>query len=279
MSSTDASFESGRSSPTTASDAAPLPLASREIRRWATSGGEVAVVELQDYEGGRRVVALRRWWRGRDGTLRPSRNGISFPLTDLDELEQALEGLRAFLPRAPEPEEPPEEGETVAEMPRHAPPRFPFPRIARPVRAVPPSVSRPSAPPVAAPGPVAPPAPPPPRAGDERASATGSSPRPESLLVAIFARGLVAAPLALRLDVAGRPVTGQAFSDGTVMFGNRRFASPREAVAVLRNQKHVVDAWHQIRFRNPKTNRFARLSRLRGMYHGMVESDSDESAG
>ena len=261
-----------------ARDRAPPPLSSREIRRWDTSGGEVVVVELQEYDGGRRVIAFRRWYRDGAGALRPGRNGLSFPLGDIDELESAVESLRALSPRPPEPaDEPVEElGTTQAQPPVAALRPLPFPRILRPgalpsrppgAAPVPARTEDGNAPPPdlrarvrPAPAPVRPqiPAPPPPA-------------RSRPLLAEIFAAGLVASPLGLRLDVRGATITGQAFSDGTLVFANRRFATPREAVAELRGQIRVVDAWQTIRYRNPQTNRFARLSRLRSLHQAMSE--------
>jgi hypothetical protein len=97
-------------------------------------------------------------------------------------------------------------------------------------------------------------------------------PQPKSTLAEIFAMGLVSAPLGLRLEVGKNMLSGVAYADGSIIFGNRRFANPREAVSILRNQRHVVDAWHALRYRNPKTQRFARLSRLRGLYQSLSEA-------
>lgn len=252
---------------------APIPTASREIWRWDTSGGEVAVVELQDYDGGRRVVSIRRWYRDRADKLRPGRTGISFPLTDLDNIENAVEALRMIVPRPPAPEEDQieEHDENVVMAISTVPPpkRFSFPRL--PIR-------RPDI--ITAPRNV--PTPPPPShvqtkpeieaSVAPKPTADPDTPQRESTLAAIFAMGLVAAPLALRLEVGRTVLSGVAYANGSIVFGNRRFANPREAVSVLRDQKHVVDGWHALRYRNPKTQRFAKLSRLRGLYQAMCES-------
>jgi hypothetical protein len=251
---------------------APVPTARREIWRWDTSGGEVAVIELQDYDGGRRVVAIRRWYRDRAGELRPGRTGISFPLSDLDDIENAIEALRVIVPRPPTPGEDPveqhDQDDVVAEI-QATPPtrRFPFPRLPlrRPEPVAPEVLARiasagSATPATPMPSPVAPPVP------------QATTPTRRSALAAIFDMGLVAAPLALRLEVGGTVITGAAYADGSIVFGNRRFANPREAVSILRGQTHIVDGWHAIRYRNPKTQRFARLSRLRGLYQGLSEA-------
>lgn len=258
----------------------PLPVARREIRRWDTSGGDVVMIELQDYAGGRRAIALRRWYRDAlSGELRPGRAGISFPLADLDELENAVETLRMISPRPVGPTDDPEpfeQDEVTIEQTSQAirPPRSPFPRLRTPRPA---SVSSDVLAGIAAAGSEPNPAPAPAAAAIPTPSPAPS--RQEPLLAAIFTMGLVAAPLALRLDVGPTVMTGAAYADGSLVFGNRRFANPREAVSVLCNKKHVIDGWHSIRYRNPKTQRFARLSRLRGLYQGLSEAaDADKQA-
>lgn len=252
---------------------APVPNSSHEIWRWDTSGGEVAVVELQEYDGGRKVVSIRRWYRDRASELRPGRAGISFPLSDLDDIENAVEALRVIMPRPPAPDEDPieqhDQDDVVAEIQAAPPPkRFPFPRL--PVHR--PGISTPQADPRNTPPPPVAPTPAPAMTAAPKAAVDPDPPRQQSTLAAIFAMGLVAAPLALRLDVGRTVLTGVAYADGGIVFGNRRFSNPREAVSVLRNQKHVVDGWHALRYRNPKTQRFARLSRLRGLYQGLCEA-------
>jgi hypothetical protein len=258
-------------------------VSTREIRRWDTSGGEVAVVELQEYDGGRRVVAFRRWYRDGDGALRPGRSGVSFPVGDLDELESAVDALRAMVPRPPGPDDAPDDDEQQGLDPAPAPLHvLPFRSqpLPRPFRGLPsppgpteappapvartPAAATPVAPKPVAPAPVA-------AAPSPRPSIGTSGAASPSLLAEIFASGLVASPLALRLDVRGQAVSGQAFADGSLVFRNRRFATPREAVAELRDQRSVVDAWTAIRYRNPQTNRFARLSRLRAFFQSMTE--------
>ena len=72
-------------------------------------------------------------------------------------------------------------------------------------------------------------------------------------------------------------MSGVAYEDGTIVFGNRRFRTPREAYCAMTGQQHVVDAWQRITCRNPATQRFAKLSRLRNLYLGLEEDgDSDE---
>lgn len=94
-------------------------------------------------------------------------------------------------------------------------------------------------------------------------------------LTAIIAKKLVRAPLALRIKTRQGTVSGVAYEDGNIVFGNRRFRSPREAYCAITGQQHVVDAWQRITYRNPVTQRFAKLSRLRNLYLGLEEEGGD----
>ena len=94
-------------------------------------------------------------------------------------------------------------------------------------------------------------------------------------LAAIIAKKLVRAPLALRIKTRQGTVSGVAYEDGNIVFGNRRFRSPREAYCAISGQQHVVDAWQRITYRNPVTQRFAKLSRLRNLYLGLEEEGGD----
>lgn len=91
----------------------------------------------------------------------------------------------------------------------------------------------------------------------------------------IIAKKLVRAPLALRIKTRQGVVSGVAYEDGNIVFGNRRFRSPREAYCAITGHRHVVDAWQRLTYRNPVTQRFAKLSRLRNLYLGLEEEDGD----
>lgn len=59
--------------------------------------GDVWRLEVTEYEG-RTFGNLRKWYRDREGTLKPSREGVTIPLERLRELEAALVAYHASDP-------------------------------------------------------------------------------------------------------------------------------------------------------------------------------------
>jgi Transcriptional Coactivator p15 (PC4) len=252
-------------------DAPRTPDSSRELARWE-SRGETVIVEAQRY-GQVEVVAVRRWYPTENG-LRPGRAGISFPIAELSDLAAAVDVARRTLDKnytAPPPRAAPvwsaRPGSTMMRLPVRSPPP----------PAIPVSTGRPLPAPLMQNGDrqLDPPSVP----GVTRGAALPSTPPGAPIdpngvtLAAIIAKGLVRAPLALRIKTRQGMMSGVAYADGTIVFGNRRFRSPREAYCTVTGQRQVVDAWQRITCRNPSTQRFAKLSRLRNLFLGLKEEN------
>jgi hypothetical protein len=250
-------------------DAPRTPDSSRELARWE-SRGETVIVEAQRY-GQVEVVAVRRWYPTGEG-LKPGRAGISFGVTELSDLAAAVDAARRLLDEdyaaplpAAAPAWPTRPGSTMMRLPVRPPPP----------RAIPVSAGRPLPIPSqendALPDPPA-------RSGVPGGAALPARPSPPApidpngvTLAAIIDKGLVRAPLALRIKTRQGVLSGVAYADGTIVFGNRRFRSPREAYCTVTGQQNVIDAWQRITCRNPSTQRFAKLSRLRNLFLGLKE--------
>lgn len=258
------------------------PVRSEEVARWDLASGDVGIVEIQEFENGPRVIAVRRWYRDRtDGTLKPGRAGISFHLQDMIGLGASLraavaklssEGLAALASQGRA------EAEREDAMPIAEPNSAPVP-ARRAIGSVFRPPSGPSEPPQA-PAPALPtvkisesvkiPADAPTASAQEQ-----SAPPSGVTLAAIMAKGLVGAPLQVRIEHRRQQHKGVVYSDGSLVFGNRRYGNPKEAVADICGMRNVVDAWKFIQFRNPATRRFARLSRLRNTFLGLEETADD----
>ncbi|MGY3582164.1 hypothetical protein ACVIGB_000911 [Bradyrhizobium sp. USDA 4341] len=287
-----------------------LPDSARELARWENRG-ETVIAEVQQY-GQTEILAIRRWYPTEEG-LMPGRSGMSFGVAELSELAATVEAARRAIDKgyvSPAPQAapaPPAAPGSANERPplRPRPPSPPLHRsglsspasrapqgdtplagasertslpqpavgggdVARARRAASIEGTRPVGATLHDLGAARPTEPPP------AELPVGPRDRTGVTLAAIIAKGLASAPLALRIKTRQGVVSGVAYRDGTIVFGNRRFRSPREAYCTVTGQRHVVDAWQRITCRNPSTQRFAKLSRLRNLYLGLEEDDNPD---
>jgi hypothetical protein len=56
---------------------------------WVTRSGQSVRVQLREFEG-RALIDLRRHYTGKDGTLQPTKKGLSIAVTRLPELVTAI---------------------------------------------------------------------------------------------------------------------------------------------------------------------------------------------
>lgn len=66
-----------------------MPSTARELISFKRYKGEVVRVEASEYMG-KRFINLRKWYTGPDGTLRPTKEGVSIKFDELRALVVAM---------------------------------------------------------------------------------------------------------------------------------------------------------------------------------------------